>query len=254
VVARYAQGLNIHEPFAILRYGVTSYHEQDCLGSVTSLTNSSGSIANTYTYDSFGNLTASSGTLTNSFRYTARESDTETGLYYYRARYYDPSTERFVSEDPLGPRNSDVPTDLFEYVTNSPVNFVDPRGLYVLDKHQKVPPFPPSGPIILLLICTEKYLGEQLIVTSTSEHSERAHHFANTPHGRGEAVDVGYPKNPSKLLCCAAQCEAGTARDEKVDPSKHSTGDHIHLGLFPDTKRGRGDLPPPCKTRDCNQY
>jgi hypothetical protein len=56
------------------------------LGSVTSLSTSGGAIANTYTYDSFGNLTASSGSLTNPFRYTAREFDSETSLYYYRAR------------------------------------------------------------------------------------------------------------------------------------------------------------------------
>jgi RHS repeat-associated protein len=55
-----------------------------------------------YTYDSYGNLTASTGTLVNSFRYTSRESDPETGLYYYRARYYDPNAGRFLSEDPLG--------------------------------------------------------------------------------------------------------------------------------------------------------
>ena len=57
------------------------FYEQDGLGSITSLTGSSGSLAQTYTYDSFGNQTASSGSLTNFFRYTGREFDTETGLY-----------------------------------------------------------------------------------------------------------------------------------------------------------------------------
>lgn len=51
---------------------------------------------------SSGKQTASSGSLTNPFQYTGREFDTETGLYYYRARYYDPSTGRFLSEDPIG--------------------------------------------------------------------------------------------------------------------------------------------------------
>jgi RHS repeat-associated protein len=59
-------------------------------------------LAATYTYDSFGNLISSTGAVTNSFRYTAREFDTETDLYYYRARYYDPLIGRFVSEDPIG--------------------------------------------------------------------------------------------------------------------------------------------------------
>jgi len=85
----------------MLRSAATSYFHADGLGSITSLSNAAGSIANTYTYDSFGKLTASTGSLVNSFQYTARESDTETGLYYYRARYYDSSLGRFLLEDPL---------------------------------------------------------------------------------------------------------------------------------------------------------
>src|SRR6516164_6261042 len=76
-VARYSQGLNIDEPLAMLRSGATSYYEADGLGSLTSLSNTSGALANTYTYDSFGNLVASSGSIANSFRYTGREFDTE---------------------------------------------------------------------------------------------------------------------------------------------------------------------------------
>jgi hypothetical protein len=91
VVARYTQGQNIDEPLAESASGATSYYEQDGLGSVTSLTNGSGALAQTYTFDSFGKLTNSAGSLTNPFQYTARESDPETGLYYYRARYYDPT-------------------------------------------------------------------------------------------------------------------------------------------------------------------
>src|SRR6266513_1531924 len=100
-VARYEPTQNIDEPLAMLRSGATSYFHADGLGSVTSLSNAAGSIANTYTYDSFGKLTGSSGSLVNSFRYTARESDIETGLYYYRARYYDSSLGRFLLKDPL---------------------------------------------------------------------------------------------------------------------------------------------------------
>jgi len=91
VVARYSQTQNIDEPLAVLRSGAASYYHADGLGSVTSLSSSAGAIANTYTYDSFGKLTASTGSLANPFQYTARESDSETGLYYYRARYYDAS-------------------------------------------------------------------------------------------------------------------------------------------------------------------
>jgi RHS repeat-associated protein len=126
-VARYSQGLNIDEPLAMLRSGATSFYHADGLGSVTSLSNTSGSIAQTYTFDSFGKLTASTGSLTNSFRYTAREFDAETSLYYYRARYYDANTGRFSSEDPFGFRGGDI--NFYVYVDNSSPNFWDPFGL-----------------------------------------------------------------------------------------------------------------------------
>jgi len=78
VVARYAQDRNIDEPLAVLQGTTTDYYEQDGVGSVTSLTASNGSLAQSYTYDSFGNTTNSSGSLTNFFRYTARETRGQT--------------------------------------------------------------------------------------------------------------------------------------------------------------------------------
>jgi uncharacterized protein RhaS with RHS repeats len=90
-VARYAQGQYIDEPLAMDRAGAIDYYEQDGLGSVTSLTAPNGSVAQSYTYDSFGNTTNSSCSLISYFRYTGREFDKETNLYYYRARYYDPT-------------------------------------------------------------------------------------------------------------------------------------------------------------------
>src|SRR5258708_24625736 len=109
------------------RRGATSYFHADGLGSVTSLSNAGGSIANTYTYDSFGKLTASTGSLVNPFQYTARESDTETGLYYYRARYYDSGAGRFLREDPLRFTGG---LNFYAYVKNGPANRVDPFGLW----------------------------------------------------------------------------------------------------------------------------
>ncbi len=111
----------------MLRSSATSYFHADGLGSITSLSNAAGSIVNTYTYDSFGNLTASTGSLVNSFRYTGRESDAETGLYYYRARYYDPSSGRFLSEDPI--RFSGMDLNLYRYVWSDALNLRDPFGL-----------------------------------------------------------------------------------------------------------------------------
>jgi RHS repeat-associated protein len=126
VVARYADTPHIDDPLAMLRSSTTSYYETDGLGTVTSLSNATGALAQTYTLDSFGNQTASSGSLTNPFKFTGRDFDTGTSLYYYRARYYDPKPGRFLSEDPLGFGQG---VNFYAYVANNPVNFVDPTGL-----------------------------------------------------------------------------------------------------------------------------
>jgi RHS repeat-associated protein len=136
VVARYTTlGPSIDEPLAEVRSGITSYYEADGLGSVTSLSNSSGALVNTYTYDSFGNLTATTGTIVNPIRYTAREFDSETNLYFDRARYYDPTVGRFMSEDPL---QSLTGPNFYAYVGNSPINFVDPEGKCPDDRTKEV--------------------------------------------------------------------------------------------------------------------
>lgn len=126
VVARYTSRQETDQPLAESRSGTTSYYETDALGSVSSLSNPAGAVANTYTYDTFGKVTASTGTLTNSFQFTGREFDPETGLFYYRARYYDQNAGRFISEDPLGFNGG---TNNYRYVGNSPANYVDPYGL-----------------------------------------------------------------------------------------------------------------------------
>jgi RHS repeat-associated protein len=118
-------------PLEMLRGGTREFYHADALGSITSLSNAQNSLATltvdaTYTYDSFGNLTASTGTVTNPFRFTGREFDSETGLYFYRARYYDPSTGRFFSEDPLGFGQG---VNFYAYVGNNATNLIDPTGL-----------------------------------------------------------------------------------------------------------------------------
>jgi len=127
VLARYTEGPNLDDPFAQLRSGTTSYYNSDALGSITSITSASATIAASYSYDAFGNLSGSTGSLTNSLRYTAREFDAETGLYYDRARYYDTSSGRFISEDPTGFSGSGP--NFYGYVANNPVVLTDPSGL-----------------------------------------------------------------------------------------------------------------------------
>lgn len=106
--------------------GTNYYYHADALGSITAITNNSGAVVKTYAYDSFGQMTPS-GTLAQPYTYTAREYDSESYLYYYRARYYDPKAGRFITKDPIGFGGGDV--NLYAYVQNDPVNWVDPLGL-----------------------------------------------------------------------------------------------------------------------------
>jgi len=96
----------------------------DALGSTMELTDSMGAMQTQYTFDPFGNTSSTGTASTNSFAYTGRELDA-TGLYYYRARYYNPTLQRFISEDPAEFAGGDT----YAYVENSPINFWDPFGL-----------------------------------------------------------------------------------------------------------------------------
>ena len=81
--------------------------------------------AATYDYDAFGNTLVEEGEINNPIRYSGEYLDEETGLIYLRARYYDSSVGRFISEDPI--RDG---MNWYAYCGNSPVMMVDPWGLY----------------------------------------------------------------------------------------------------------------------------
>ncbi len=97
----------------------------DGLGSTIGLSNSSGAVQTQYTYEPFGKTSASGTASTNPSQFTGREND-GTGVYYYRARYYSPSLQRFVSEDPIGLLGG---INLYAYVDNDPIRYRDPYGL-----------------------------------------------------------------------------------------------------------------------------
>jgi RHS repeat-associated protein len=125
-IARYVQDAGIDNPLAEVRPETTSFYEADGLGSVTSLTNTTGTISNVYTYDAFGNLVATTGAVSNLLQYAGREYDQETRLYFLRSRYFDPAAGRFLNEDPL---RWIANADFYAYTKNNPVRFTDPFGL-----------------------------------------------------------------------------------------------------------------------------
>jgi len=103
------------------------FYHKNHQGSITEITDINGNIAKMYKYDAFGRKYFESGpSLVDEFAYTARQRHDRTGLYYYRNRFYNPQLGRFLSQDPIGITGG---TNLYAYVGNSPVNYVDPLGL-----------------------------------------------------------------------------------------------------------------------------
>ena len=127
--ARYTHGPGIDEPIAVTKGGNTFFYHQDGLGSVTDLTDSTGVTAKSYAYDAYGTIVDQTGTVDQPYTFTGREFDAETGLYYYRARYYDAMKGRFLHKDPLGFAGGTV--NLYEYAHSNPLQFVDPYGLRI---------------------------------------------------------------------------------------------------------------------------
>lgn len=118
-------GLSIDE--AIARYASTGRLTQltDQLGSVIRQINAAGATQSTTAYSPYGETQTTGNDQENSTEYTGREND-ETGLYFYRARYYDPVLKRFTSEDPIGVAGG---INVYGYVGGAPIHFVDPDGL-----------------------------------------------------------------------------------------------------------------------------
>ena len=98
----------------------------DGLGSTVALTDAAGAFTTRYTYEPFGTTTASGASAGNTALFTGREGDGH-GLMYYRARYYSPRLQRFISEDPA--RLSAGDPNFYAYVGNQPTGYVDPSGL-----------------------------------------------------------------------------------------------------------------------------
>jgi RHS repeat-associated protein len=129
VQAKYFRGGSIDELVAAYSYEggklKPQFFSQDGTSSVSALGGHNGGVTQALAYSPFGTVATSSGSSGNRLKYTGREDD-GSGLYYYRARYYDPAIGRFISEDPKG---FEAGVNFYAYVENNPVNANDPTGL-----------------------------------------------------------------------------------------------------------------------------
>ncbi|MCX5722216.1 MAG: RHS repeat-associated core domain-containing protein, partial [Nitrospirae bacterium] len=113
--------------------GAVNYWHGDHLGSSSVITDAAGNKVQTITYYPYGgtnrNESSSNPVIDVPYKYTGKELDVSTGLYYYEARYYDPTLGRFISADTIVPHASDPQSyNRYSYVRNNPLLYIDPTG------------------------------------------------------------------------------------------------------------------------------
>ena len=124
-VTEFVYSNNIDDVLVSFKAEETYFYHKDHIRTVMWVSNNNWVLVDSYEYDSFWNLVDFESTIWNTRLFTWREYDVDTGLYYNRARYYDPVMGRFISRDPI-----DVGDDvsLYRYVSNNPLSYSDPMG------------------------------------------------------------------------------------------------------------------------------
>jgi len=120
------QGGGIGGLLSLKQGGQNYYYLYDGKGNVTVVIDSSQTVVAAYTYDAFGNLLTSTGSLDQPYQFSTKPYDQATGLSYFGKRFYSPSAGRWTTRDPIGERGG---LNLYGFVGNNPINYIDPIGL-----------------------------------------------------------------------------------------------------------------------------
>lgn len=129
-----AQNIWGFRPLARKVNGEYYYYICNARGDIVQLVDEDGNVVNHYRYDEWGNTLEKQEQIENPIRYAAEYYDEESGLYYLRARYYEPTTGRFISKDTYeGTLTNPLTLNLYTYCLNNPIRYLDPTGHYVSD-------------------------------------------------------------------------------------------------------------------------
>ena len=128
LIAGYTHGPGIDDIVSMRRGDSSYYYFKDGLGTITSLADNTEGVVNTYEYDAFGSVFSKTEPVVNPYGFTGRVLDNESGLMYYRMRYYDPGIGRFITADPIRFQGG---INFYTYVKNNPINCIDPDGLRI---------------------------------------------------------------------------------------------------------------------------
>jgi RHS repeat-associated protein len=233
VVANLLIGLGIDEILTRTDGAGASHFLTDALGSTVALSDGAGAMPTSYTYTPFGAASLSGSATGNAFDYTGREDDSSTGVKYYRARYYHPTLQRFLSEDPTGFKSG---INKYAYVDNDPLGATDPFGLCQIRLHFR--PLGPLGPL--------RY--SHTFITTTDDYGVQ--YFAAFPKGVGPSIGspgdlssggTGAGSHMSGRSCGSSESSRNFASgnygviDPKVGPYTEAVArdDYAPFGTFP---------------------
>lgn len=225
MLRQYVFGRGIDEVLELRAGGQSYFYQNNFLGSAVAITDAAGNVVERYRYDTYGAATIfeqdgvteiPSSTVGNPLRFTGRRFDEETGLYYYRARYYDPSDGRFIQRDPKGYVDG---LGLYEYVAGNPLRFVDPLGV------NKGAPQPGGPDYEEWSQKTSDELDDLWEQYKTSGQQEDLDRYREAVKEANDAI--GRPK--SDLPWDMAQVPAGSGPTHK-DNFRHSTRHHTDEG------------------------
>jgi RHS repeat-associated protein len=240
LATRYVHGDAIDQVFArIGQDRQASWYLTDQLGSVRDVLDGSGHVKDTISYDAFGNITSETDPAYGGrYKFTGREFDSETGLQYNRARYYDPHAGRWTSQDPMGFAAGD--SNLYRYVNNDPTDATDPSGFVIRittkDEKLKKEIFEmlktlyPDGDL-KLQANGDVELGKDFVPPAKSKNPKAAQ--AMTDLIKSDNVwriipDVADPKIPGRAMWPYTQADNGKEAVEKNGKAGKGTGGDVH--------------------------
>ncbi len=199
LLRRYVHGEGESEPLVWYEgsgTGTKYYFHADDNDSIVSVTDGSGAVVDINRYDEYGLKTSSAPASAGRFAFTGQVWLPEIGLYYYRARLYNPAIGRFMQTDPLGYGDG---LNWYAYVHDDPVNGSDPSGLCDPDKNPSQTPsdgMAPSQQPVLHKTCTEGIgndhsEADDATVVVVKGHQTHSHHEWLTWDNALKVADVG---------------------------------------------------------------